>query len=48
MLVHQDPHELWHPNGGVGIIQLEGHFVWEVLQGTMCVLESSHHILHTR
>ena len=47
MLIHQDPHELWHPNRGVRVIQLEGHLVWEGLQGTMCVLKTPDHILHT-
>lgn len=48
VLVHEHPHQLGHPNGGVGVIQLEGHLVWEGIQGAVSLLEAAHYILHSR
>lgn len=45
MLIHEHPHQLWHSYGGVGVIQLEGHFFWECIQGPMSLLEPPHYIL---
>lgn len=45
MLIHEHPHQLGHPNGWVGVIQLEGHLVWEGIQGAVGLLEAAHYIL---
>ena len=29
MLIHEQPHQLWHSYGRVSVVQLEGHLLWE-------------------
>lgn len=46
MVIHEHPHELWHCDGGVGIVQLEGNLLRELVEGVMRLPVPPHHILH--